>query len=483
MNGRCFGEGSKARYVMPDGVAVDVTVKFVGRINVGDEETYVGFELTSAYAAHFDVTEDDQHDGSWCGKSFFTCEPGRAHFCEQSRLKTPAPPSVLSKATEIAAAAGRAVCDDDIAAAYAEIAPPILAAELAVGMHVWHSGKGEVCTVRWIGDLGAEAARQGLSDTAVATTAEGRDGPDDERVDVFVEFYTNVGDDDADTGAFFFLFSSLALLPYFSISNSISLPLTHAHLPPPRLFLPPFLLPLLSLGNGQLNGVHLWEDPDPPRRDCCSAMKIAPYRVLQDFDVEEEEEEDAAGDPNAHVFAVEAGDIVAIPNFVVDEAGCVHATAADGARGLIPATYVEPIQDLCYLTPEQEKDRLVMEAQRTMRGDTMVIRTGGVEEEEEEEEEDEVEEIAISASTPAASIVVDAKEVERRKLHYKVTQWRQDSTTKQIAGLANRASPHLFTTPLPPFCIPTPLHHGSRPTHRPHDHTPTYSYFQRNGLG
>lgn len=233
MNGRCFGEGSKARYVMPDGVAVDVTVKFVGRINVGDEETYVGFELTSAYAAHFDVTEDDQHDGSWCGKSFFTCEPGRAHFCEQSRLKTPAPPSVLSKATEIAAAAGRAVCDDDIAAAYAEIAPPILAAELAVGMHVWHSGKGEVCTVRWIGDLGAEAARQGLSDTAVATTAEGRDGPDDERVDVFVEFYTNVGDDDADTGAFFFLFSSLALLPYFSISNSISLPLTHAHPLPP----------------------------------------------------------------------------------------------------------------------------------------------------------------------------------------------------------------------------------------------------------
>ena len=206
--GRRFGEGDTATYMLDNGSIVRVIVRFAGRVNEDDMDTWFGFELADASTPSFQRSSEPgrghlrrgpQHDGAWCGERYFSCEPGRGHYCEQSALRTPPVASVLAAAEAHAASRGSAVVKaEDVAAGYVEVCPPVPASELTVGMHLWHGPKEAVCTVRWIRNR-----------------------------DVFVEFYTNVGDTHSDTG------------------------------------------------NGQIHGVSLWSTPRLPWDDCCSLMHVS----------------------------------------------------------------------------------------------------------------------------------------------------------------------------------------------------------------
>ena len=195
---RRFGVGDEV-FFRKEGRSVPVTVRFVGKMPGSDTE-WAGFELSDPLESPFPLESYDEHDGTKGLVSYFECTPGRGGFCRQAVLRKPRTQTVRRAAQ--AAAARRAGKTPAVASSVS--ARRIATAELTVGMHVWHSMKLAICTVRWIGDLAEESRRMvpdDEDDGAGGGAAPAAHASDDAPVDVFVEFFSNVGDVGTDHGS------------------------------------------------------------------------------------------------------------------------------------------------------------------------------------------------------------------------------------------------------------------------------------------
>ena len=192
---RRFGVGDVAQF-RKDHVRVPVEVRWVGNV-IGSEKIHVGFELTDPGTPSFALCGTDMRDGTHLGQRYFDCEPGRGHIVLQSQLS--------KRSTKTVRSAARAAADrrsSAVSATPAQASDRILPSELVVGMKLWHTMKLAPCVVKWLGNLASERVRL-LND-------DGADGADDAAgrardaaapVDIFVEFFTNVGDAGTDSGS------------------------------------------------------------------------------------------------------------------------------------------------------------------------------------------------------------------------------------------------------------------------------------------
>ena len=214
---RRFGVGDSAQF-RKDHVRVPVEIRWVGNV-IGSEKIHVGFELSDPATPSFGLVSSDMKDGSHLGVEYFHVEPGRGHIVLQSQLSKR---SMASVRTASRAAADRR--SSALSATPSKASDRIVPSELVVGTKLWHTMKLAPCVVKWLGSLANEKVRlvnDDGADGAADAAAQARDAA--APVDVYVEFFTNVGDVGTDSG------------------------------------------------NGMVFGSCLWR---LPRRDCCHALTV-----------------------------------------------------------------------------------------------------------------------------------------------------------------------------------------------------------------